>query len=64
MARRSTLYSADIANAERVGHHVPPLARGQRRARNKRRFKVAANGCLRPVKTDGRLRLLLGAMIR
>ena len=31
-----------------VGHHVLPLARGQPRARNNRRFKVAANCCLRP----------------
>ena len=30
-----------------------PLARGQRRARNKRRFKVAANCYIRPDKPDG-----------
>ena len=39
---------------ERASLHVLPLAQGQRRARNDRRLKVAANCCLRPVKLDGR----------
>jgi hypothetical protein len=38
---------------ERVDH-VLPLAQGQRRARSKGHFKVAANCSLRPGKPDGR----------
>ena len=44
----------EAAFFERVSLHLLPLAQGQRRARNDRRFKVAANCCLRPVKPDGR----------
>ena len=42
------VYSIGNIVFKRVGRHVLPLARGQRRARNKRRFKVAANCYLRP----------------
>ena len=48
------VYSIGNNVFKRVGRHVLPLARGQRRARNKRRFKVAANCYFRPDKPDGR----------
>ena len=48
------VYSIGNNVFKRVGCHVLPLARGQRRARNKRRFKVAANCYLRPDEPDGR----------
>ena len=59
MATERSLLSVRFIRAEatffeRVSLHVLPLAQGQRRARNDRRFKVAANCCLRPVKPDGR----------
>ena len=56
LAKLNTIPVYSIGNNffERVGRHVLPLARGQRRGRNKRRFKVAANCYLRPDTPDGR----------
>ena len=52
LAKLNAIPVCSIGNIvfKRVGRHVLPLARGQRRARNKRRFKVAANCYLRPDK--------------
>ena len=56
MAAERCLLSVRLIRAEATFFklHVLPLAQGQRRARNDRRFKVAANCCFRPVKPDGR----------
>ena len=46
-----------------VGHQLLPLARGQLRARNNQRFKVAANCCLRPDEPDGRQFVVSSALL-